>query len=125
MANLNSILKSRDITMAVKICVVKAMVFPKVMYGCERAGALRGPRGMVWGRRREEGSGWGTHVYLWWIHAEVWQNQYNITGCLGLVHCDDPERWYGEAGGRRVQDGEHMYSCGGFMLMYGKTSTIL
>ena len=47
MANLNSILKSRDITMAVKICVVKAMVFPKVMYGCERAGALRGPRGMV------------------------------------------------------------------------------
>ena len=30
------------------------------------------------------------------------------TGCLGLVHWDDPEGWYGEAGGRRVQDGEHM-----------------
>ena len=28
-------------------------------------------------------------------------------------------------GGRRVQDGEHMYTCGGFMLMYGKTNTIL
>ena len=27
---------------------------------------------------REEGSGWGTHVYLWWIHVDVWQNQYNI-----------------------------------------------
>ena len=27
---------------------------------------------------REEGSGWGTHVYLWWIHFDVWQNQYNI-----------------------------------------------
>jgi len=32
------------------------------------------------------------------------------TGCLGLVHWDDPERWYGEGGGRRVQDGEHVYS---------------
>ena len=27
------------------------------------------------------------------------------TGCLGLVHWDDPEGWYGEGGGRRVQDG--------------------
>ena len=27
------------------------------------------------------------------------------TGCLGLVHFDDPEEWYGEGGGRRVQDG--------------------
>ena len=32
------------------------------------------------------------------------------TGCLGLVHWDDPEGWYGEGGGRRVQDGEHMYT---------------
>ena len=47
------------------------------------------------------------------------------TGCLGLVHWDDPEGWYGEGGGRRVQDGEHMYTCGGFMLIYGKTNTIL
>ena len=31
------------------------------------------------------------------------------TGCLGLVHWDDPEGWYGEGGGRRVQDGEHVY----------------
>ena len=30
------------------------------------------------------------------------------TGCLGLVHWDDPEGWHGEGGGRRVQDGEHM-----------------
>ena len=29
---------------------------------------------MVWGGRREEGSGWGTHVYLWWIHFDIWQN---------------------------------------------------
>ena len=31
------------------------------------AGALGRPRGMVRGGRREEGSGWGTRVYLWWI----------------------------------------------------------
>ena len=47
------------------------------------------------------------------------------TGCLGLMHWDDPEGGYGEGGGRRVQDREHVYSCGGFMLMYGKTNTIL
>ena len=35
MANLDSILKSRDITLPTKICLVKAMVFPLVMYGCE------------------------------------------------------------------------------------------
>jgi len=28
--------------------------------------------------------------------------------------------WYGEGGGRQLQDGEHVYTCGGFMLMYGK-----
>ena len=42
------------------------------------AGALGRPRWMVWGGRREEGSGWGTHVYLWQIHFDIWQNQYNI-----------------------------------------------
>ena len=47
------------------------------------------------------------------------------TGCLGLVHWDDPEGWYREGGWRRVQDGEHVYTRGGFMLMYGKTNTIL
>ena len=42
------------------------------------AGALGRLRGIVWGGRREEGSGWGTHVCLWWIHFDIWQNQYNI-----------------------------------------------
>ena len=32
------------------------------------------------------------------------------TGCLGLVHWNDPEGWDGEGGGRGVQDGEHMYT---------------
>ena len=42
------------------------------------AGALGRPRGMVQGGKKEEGSGWGTHVYLWRIHVDIWQNQYNI-----------------------------------------------
>ena len=36
MTNLDSILKSRDITLPTKVCLVKAMVFPVIMYGCER-----------------------------------------------------------------------------------------
>ena len=47
------------------------------------------------------------------------------TGYSGLVPWDDPEGWYGEGGGRGVQDGEHVYTHGGLMLMYGKTNTIL
>ena len=35
MTNFNSILKSRDITLPTKVCLVKAMIFPIVMYGCE------------------------------------------------------------------------------------------
>ena len=37
----------------------------------------------------------------------------------------DPEGWYRKGGGRGVQDGEHMYTRGGFMLMYGKTNITL
>ena len=44
---------------------------------------------------------------------------------LGLVHWDDPEGWYGEGGGKGVQDWEHVYTRGGLMLMYGKINTIL
>ena len=35
MTNIDSILKSRDITLPTKVCLVKAMVFPVIMYGCE------------------------------------------------------------------------------------------
>ena len=47
------------------------------------------------------------------------------TGCLGLVHRDDPERCYGEGGGMGVHVWERMYTHGGFMSMYGKTTTVL
>ena len=45
-------------------------------------------------------------------------------GCSGLVHWDDPEGWHGEGGGRGLQDGELMYTHGGFKSVYGKTNTI-
>ena len=44
---------------------------------------------------------------------------------LTIQNRDDPERWDGEGGGREGQDGEHMYTHGWFMWMYGKTTTIL
>ena len=47
------------------------------------------------------------------------------TGSLGLVHLDNLEGWYEEGGGRGVQDGEHVYARGRFMLMCGRTNTIL
>ena len=47
------------------------------------------------------------------------------TGYLGLVQGDNPEGWDREGSGREVQDGEHMYTQGGFKSLYGKTNTIL
>ena len=46
-------------------------------------------------------------------------------GCLGLARWEGPGGWYGEGGGRRVQDGEHGYTCGGFISIFDKTNTIL
>ena len=44
MTNVDSILKSRDITLSTKVCLVKAMVFPVVMYGCESRTIKKGER---------------------------------------------------------------------------------
>ena len=57
-----------------KISYMKRVASPGSMHGMLGAGALGRPRGMVWGGRREEDSGWGTHVYLWRIHFDVWQS---------------------------------------------------
>ena len=46
-------------------------------------------------------------------------------GCLGLVHWVAREDGMGREEGGGVQDGEHVYTCGRFMLMYGKANTIL
>ena len=60
--------------------------------------------------------------YMKWITSP---GSMHETGCLGLVHWDDPEGWDGKGCGRGVQDEEHMYTRGRFMAMYGKTNTIL
>ena len=52
------------------------------------------------------------------------QGSMHETGCSGLVHWDDPEGWDEEGGGRRAQDAEHMYTHGGSMSKYGKTTII-
>ena len=56
------------------------------------ASALGWPRGMVWGGKREEDSGWGTHVYLWQIHFDIWQNQYNIVKFKNKIKCKRKKR---------------------------------
>ena len=48
-----------------------------------------------------------------------------IPGCMRQGAWDDPEGWDGEGGGRRVQNGEHMYTRGGFMSSMAKTTTAL
>ena len=44
---------------------------------------------------------------------------------LGLVHWDDPEGWYGEGGGRGVQDGEHVYTRSVFILILSNQYSII
>ena len=72
-----------------------------------------GEGGMIW----ENGIETCIISYMKWVASPGLMHD---TGCLGLVHWDDPEGWYGERGERRVQDGEHVYTCGRFMLLYGK-----
>ena len=75
-----------------------------------------GEGGMIW----ENGIGTCIISYVKRIASP---GSMQDTGCLGLVHWDDPEGWYGEGGGRGVQDWEH--NRGRFMLLYGTTNTIL
>ena len=49
-----------------------------------RAGALGRPRGMGWGGRREEDSGWETHVNPWLIHVNVWQKPLQYCKVISL-----------------------------------------
>ena len=77
-----------------------------------------GEGGMIWKNRIE--------TYIISYKKQITSpGSMQDTGCLELVHWDDSEGWYREGGGTGVQDGEHVYTRGGFMLMYGKTNTIL
>ena len=77
-----------------------------------------GEGGMIWENSIET-------CILSYVKQTASPGSIHETGCSGLVHWDDPEGWDGEGGGMEVQDGEHVYTCGRFMLMYGKTNTIL
>ena len=72
-----------------------------------------GEGGMIWENSIE------TYI-LSYVKQIASPGSMHETGCWGLVHWDDPEGWVGEGGGREVQDGEHMYTHGWFMWMYGK-----
>jgi len=77
-----------------------------------------GKGGMIWENGTET-------CIISYVKRNASPGSTHDTGCSGLVHWDDPEGWYGEGGGRGVQDGEHEYTRGGYMLMYGKTNTIM
>ena len=77
-----------------------------------------GDGGMIWEHGIET-------CILPYVKQIVSPGSMHDTGCSGLVHWDDPEGWDGKGGGRGIQDGEHMYTRGGFMSMYGKTNKIL
>ena len=76
-----------------------------------------GEGGMIWEN--------GIKTCISYVKRIASPGSMHDTGCLGLVHLDDPKGGYGEGGGRRVQDGEHSYTCGGFISIFGKTNTIL
>ena len=61
MINLDSILKSRDITLSTKVCLVKAMVFPVVMYGCES-----------WTTKKAEGQ--RIDAFELWCRKDSWES---------------------------------------------------
>ena len=64
-------------------------------------------------------------MYITICETDDQSSSMHETGHSKSVRWDNPEGWYGEGGGRGVQDGEHVYTRRGFMLMYGKTNTIL
>ena len=86
----------------------------------ERSFGLCG-RGRGWDELRE----WHETCIISYMKRVTSPGSMHDTGCLGLVHWDDPEGWYGEESRRGVQDGEYLYTHGGFKLMYGKTNRIL
>ena len=79
MTNLDSIFKSRDMTLLTKVCLVKAMVFPVVMYGCESCTVRKAERGRIDG------------VELW-----CWRKLFESPlDCkeIQLVHSEGDQPW--------------------------------
>ena len=72
-------------TLSLSHRVQKTVLYISFSFVVSYTGLLGRPRGMVWGGRREEGSAWGTNVYLWRIHFYIWQNLYNIVNLKNKI----------------------------------------
>ena len=110
MTNLDSILKSRDITLPTKVCIVKAMVFPVVMYGCEswtikKAEHQRIDAFELWCWRRLSRVPWTARRSNQSIQKEI-SPEYSLEGlmlklklqylaswCKELTYCKRPQCW--------------------------------
>ena len=86
MTNLDSILKSRDITLPAKVCLIKAMVFPVVMYGCESGIIKKAERQGIdafglWCWRRLLGVPWTERISKQSILKEI-SPEYSLEGLM-------------------------------------------
>ena len=95
MTNLDSILKSRDITLPTKVCLVKAFVFPVVMYGCEswtikKAECQRTEAFELWCWRRLLRVPWIARRSNWSILKEI-SPEYSLEGLMLKLklQCED------------------------------------
>ena len=113
MTNLDSILKSRDITMPTKVHLVKAMVFPVVMYGCEswtvkKAEYRRIDAFELWCWRRLLRIPWTARRSVLDIHWNNWCWGWNsntlATWCEELTHWKRPWCWEGLGAGEEGDD---------------------
>ena len=84
MTNLDSIFKSRDISLPTKVCLVKAMVFPVVMYGCES-----------WTVKKAECR--RTHAFELWCWRRLlrvpWRSNQSILKEIQPVHSEGDQPW--------------------------------
>ena len=85
----------------IELVTVLLLFYVLFCFGCEACGILTPHQG------------WNQHPLHWKVKYQPLDRQ----GILSKVN--------GEGGGRRVQDGEHMYTCGGFILIFGKTNTVM
>ena len=86
MTNLDSIFKSRDITLPTKVCLVKAMVFPVVMYGCESGTVKKAEHERIdafelWCWKRLFRVPWTSRRYLQSILKEI-SPEYSLEGLM-------------------------------------------
>ena len=116
MTNLDSILKSRDITLPTKVCLVKAMVFPVVMYGCESLTVKKAEHWRIdafelWCWRRLLRVSWTARRSNQSILREIspgwcwnWNSNTSATSCKELTHWKRLWYWEGLGAGGKGDD---------------------